>query len=141
MESKFFNDPAKALEVFVETFKRAAQNEEILESIHSMNDLINFDLSKSDPSILFYLDTRDGQRVAAAGHLDDVRADVTLALTADTAHKAFSNKLNPVMAVATGKMKARGNQVTLLRLAPLLALITPIYNQVLIDCGLEEIKL
>ncbi len=140
MESKYFDDPAVALDVFVETFARAAKDEEVLKSIETMDELVYFDLTKSDPSIAFHLDTRDGKRIIAVGNPQGERPDITLSLSVDTAHKAWSDQINPVMAVATGKMRAKGNQVTLLKLAPLLKLITPIYNQVLDDRGLSHIK-
>lgn len=141
MESKYFDDPAVALDVFLETFTRASQDEAVLKSIETMDELVYFDLTQSDPSLAFHLDTRDGKRIAAIGNPSDARPDVTLSLSVDTAHKTWSDELNPVMAVATGKMRAKGNQITLLKLAPLLKLITPIYNQVLDDHGLSSIKL
>jgi putative sterol carrier protein len=46
-----------------------------------------------------------------------------------------------MMAMATGKLKAKGSTSKLLKLAPLLKGISIIYNQVLTEKGLGDIKL
>lgn len=141
MNSKYFDNPSVLVDVFVETFERAAQDATILKAIEAMNHLIFFDMTQSDPSIYFHLDARDGVRKSRPGWLEDDRPDVTVALSVDTAHQVWSNVINPIMAVATGKMRALGEPLTLLWLAPLLGLITPIYNQVLDEKGLSAAKL
>lgn len=140
MNSKYFKDPQTALEVFVETFQRLAADETIAQQMIGLNQLVYFDYTQDDPTTHFFVDARGGQVKVGAGQPPEPPA-VTMINSVDVAHQSWSNKLNPMMAMATGKIKARGSAAALLKLAPLLKRIAPVYNQVLDEKGLSEIKL
>ncbi len=140
MASKYFNDVNQAVEVFVETFRRAAAQPEVAATVADLNQLVYFDYTQDDPAASFHMDTRGGANIVEAGAPAD-RPDVTMINSLDTAHKSWSNKLNPVVAMATGQIKAKGSATGLLKLAPLLKHIGPIYEQVLEEKGLGAIKL
>ncbi len=140
MKSKYFDDPAIALDVFVETFQRVAADPELSATIGKLNQMVVFDYSQDDPSLVFFVDSRGGNILVQAGRPQDQPA-VTMVNSVDVAHQAWSNKLNPMVAMATGKLKAKGSASALLGLAPLLKKIAPIYNQVLADKGLGDKRL
>lgn len=140
MKSKYFDDPALALSVFVETFRRVAADAELSPAIAKLKQMVVFDYSQDDDSLVFYVDGRGDGILVEAGRPADPPA-VTMVNSVDVAHQAWSNKLNPMVAMATGKLKAKGSASALLGLAPLLKKIAPIYNQVLEDKGLGDKKL
>ena len=135
MKSKYFSDPAQVLEIFVETFRRAGQDPQIAGVVGQLKQLVCFDYSQDDPGIVFFVDARQGRLEVAAGPPPD-KADVTIFSGVDTGHKAWSNQLNPMMAMATGQIKAKGSATALLKLAPVLKLIAPVYKATLAERGL-----
>ena len=135
MKSKYFSDPAQVLDVFVETFRRAGLDPQIAGIVGQLNQLVCYDYSQDDPGIVFYMDSRGGKMEVEPGPPPD-KADVTILSGVDTGHLAWSNQLNPTIAMATGKIKAKGSAMALLKLAPVLKLMAPIYKQVLAEKGL-----
>ena len=140
MKSKYFDDPKVALEVFIETFQRAGDDPAIREPMLGLNQLVAYDYTEDDPVLYFWVDARGGDVTIGSGQPPG-KPDVTMVNSVDTAHQAWSNKLNPMMAVATRKIRPKGSATSLLKLAPLLKKIAPIYNTVLEEKGLSHIKL
>jgi putative sterol carrier protein len=58
-----------------------------------------------------------------------------MSLSADDAHRSWSDKLNPVMAITRRKIRVKGSATGLLKLAPKLKKVAVIYNKVLTDLG------
>ncbi len=140
MNSKYYSDPAVALDALSETFQRVVQDPDISESLKGLNQLAAFDYTQDDPSLFFWMDARGGQVSVGTGQPAEAPT-VTMVSSLDVAHQSWSNKLNPMMAIATRKIKPKGNATSLLKLSPLLKKIAPIYNQVLDEKGLGDIKL
>lgn len=140
MASKYFSDVNQAMDLFVETFRRAAGQPEIADQVASLNQLVYFNYTQDDPAASFFVDARGGEIKVEAGAPAD-RPDVAILTSLDNAHKSWSNKLNPVVAMATGQIKAKGSASALLKLAPLLKHIGSVYEQVLEEKGLAAIKL
>ena len=136
MGFKSFPDGATALAGCVETFKRAAEVPEIRNAVLDLNQLVMFDYTQDDPAAAFFVDGRGGQVTVGSGKPEE-KPDVTIITGLDTAHKAWSNQLNPMMAMALGQIKAKGSASSLLKLAPVLKLLAPIYNQTRADQGLK----
>lgn len=135
MGFKSFPDAATAQAVFVETFRRAADDPQIRAVVGALNQVVFFDYSQDDPSIGFYLDARGGEVKVGEGRPEE-KPEVTIMSGVDTGHKAWSNQLNPMMAMALGQIKAKGSATGLLKLAPALKMLEPIYKQVRADRGL-----
>ncbi|MFH1058465.1 MAG: SCP2 sterol-binding domain-containing protein [Pseudomonadota bacterium] len=136
MGFKSFPDAATAQAVFVETFRRASDDAQIRAAVLELNQVVFFDYSQDDPLVTFYVDARDGELKVGEGRPEEKPA-VTILTSIDTGHKAWSNQLNPMMAMAMGQIKAKGSATSLLKLAPVLKLIEPIYKQVRADKGLS----
>ncbi len=135
MKSKHFNDPATAVEVFVETFRRAVDDAQIAGIVGQLKQLVYFDYTQDDPQVSFHVDARGEAIQVVAGAPAD-SPDVTIIAGVDIGHQAWSNQLNPVVAMATGRIKSKGSAAALLKLAPVLKLIAPIYRQVLASKGI-----
>lgn len=135
MGFKNFPDAATAQAIFVETFRRAADDAQIRAVVAELNQVVFFDYSQDGPGVGFYLDTRGGEVKVGDGQPGE-KPDVTIITGLDVAHKAWSNQLNPMMAMALGQIKAKGSATGLLKLAPALKLVEPIYKQVRSERGL-----
>ncbi|MDQ5986268.1 MAG: hypothetical protein CSYNP_01987 [Syntrophus sp. SKADARSKE-3] len=64
-----------------------------------------------------------------------------MSLSADDAHRSWSNKLNPVMAITRKKIRVKGSATGLLKLAPKLKKIAEIYEEILRKEGREDLIL
>jgi len=140
MNSKYYSDPQEALNVFIETFQEAVTDPLISDIVGKLNQLIYFDYTEDDPIISYYVDTRAGTIKIGPGKPSE-KPDVTIINSVDIAHQAWSNKLSPAVAMAMGKIKAKGSITALLKLTPLLKNICSHYNLVLDRRGLSGIKL
>ena len=128
------NEPVKA---FLELFNRALQDEELKQGLKKVNQLVWFDYTEDGPNCSFHVDSRGGQLLVAAGKPAEA-PDLTMSLSADDAHRSWSNKLNPVMAITRKKIRIKGSATGLLKLAPKLKKISVIYQGVLKDMGWED---
>jgi putative sterol carrier protein len=61
-----------------------------------------------------------------------------MSLSADDAHRSWSNKLNPVMAITRKKIRVKGSATGLLKLAPKLKKVAVIYEKTLTDLGMAD---
>lgn len=136
MKSKYFNDPATAVEAFVETFRRAAADPQIAGVMGQLKQMVYFDYTQDAPQVSFYVNAR-GQDIEVGAGAPAQRPDVTILAGVDVGHQAWSNQLNPVVAMATGRIKAKGSTAALLKLAPVLKMIAPIYLGVLAEKGIK----
>ncbi|MGA8833157.1 MAG: SCP2 sterol-binding domain-containing protein, partial [Desulfomonilaceae bacterium] len=118
-------------------FNRAKQGTELYEGLKKVNQFIWFDYTENGPNCSFYVDCRGGEVKVSPGKPDD-QPDLTMSLSADDAHRSWSNKLNPVMAITRKKIRIKGSATGLLKLAPKLKKVAMIYNVTLKDLGWES---
>ena len=83
------------------------------------------------------MDSRGGELKYGAGKPAG-EPDLTMSLSADDAHRSWSDKLNPVMAITRKKIRVKGSATGLLKLAPKLKKVAAIYMTVLKDLGWED---
>ena len=133
---EFWKDTKEPIDAFLKMFEGCMKDPEMSEGLKKVNQLILFDYTQDGPDCAFWVDTRGGKLSAGAGKPSD-KPDLVMSLSADDAHRSWSNKLNPVMAITRGKIKVKGSATGLLKLAPKLKKVAEIYNQVLKDTGQE----
>jgi len=63
------------------------------------------------------LDSRNGNLSVGPGKPAD-EPDLVMSLSVDDAHRSWSNKLNPVLAITRKKSRVKGSAIGLLKLAP-----------------------
>lgn len=134
---EYWKDTQEPIKAFIALFKEAAKDEELKKGLMKVNQLIWFDYTEEGPDCSFHVDSREGQLNVAAGKPDE-DPDLTMSLSADDAHRSWSNKLNPIMAITRKKIRVKGNATALLKLAPKLRKVAVIYNGVLKDLGWED---
>ena len=128
------NEPVQA---FVRLFQACLDNEELTAGLKKVNQLILFDYTENGPNCCFWMDSRNGVLSVGPGKPAEA-PDMTMSLSADDAHRSWSNKLNPVMAITRKKIRVKGSATGLLKLAPKLKKVAEIYEGVLKELGWED---
>jgi putative sterol carrier protein len=134
---EFWKDTKEPIDAFLKMFEKCMVDPELSVGLKKVNQLILFDYTQDGPDCSFWIDTRGGKLTAGQGKPSD-KPDLVMSLSADDAHRSWSNKLNPVMAITRGKIKVKGSATGLLKLAPKLKKVAEIYNTVLKETGLDD---
>ncbi len=134
---EFWKDEKEPISAFVKLFENSMKDEELMGGLKKVNQLIWFDYTQDGPNCSFWVDCRGGDVKVGAGKPDG-DPDLTMSLSADDAHRSWSNKLNPVMAITRKKIKVKGSATGLLKLAPKLKKVAVIYENTLKEMGMED---
>ncbi len=133
---EFWKDAKEPIDAFLKMFEKCMKDPELSAGLKKVNQVILFDYTQDGPDCSFWIDTRGGKLTAGPGKPAD-KPDLVMSLSADDAHRSWSNKLNPVMAITRGKIKVKGSATGLLKLAPKLKRVAELYNEVLTESGQE----
>ncbi len=134
---EFWKDAKEPIDAFLKMFEKCMKDPELSAGLKKVNQVILFDYTQDGPDCSFWIDTRGGKLTAGPGKPAD-KPDLVMSLSADDAHRSWSNKLNPVMAITRGKIKVKGSATGLLKLAPKLKRVAELYNEVLQESGQES---
>ncbi len=137
---EYWKDPKEVVTAVVKMFEECAKDPELLGGLKKVNQLILFDYTESGPDCSIWIDCRNDDFKVGGGKPSE-NPDLTMSLSADDAHRSWSNKLNPVMAITRKKIRVKGSATGLLKLAPKLKKVAVIYEKVLNDMGLGSISL
>jgi hypothetical protein len=131
---EYWKDEAEPIKAFIALVDAIIRDPELSESLKKVNQLIWFDYTESGPNCSFWVDCRGGNLKCGPGKPDG-SSDLAMSLSADDAHRSWSNKLNPVIAITRRKIRVKGSAVGLLKLAPKLKKVAVTYENVLRDLG------
>jgi len=134
---EFWKDPQEAVTAIKTMWEEIGKDEELRPAARKVNQLIVFDYTQDGPGCAVWVDCRNDGFTVGSGIPDGV-ADLTMTLSADDAHRSWSNKLNPVMAITLKKIRIKGSATGLLKLVPKLKKVAVIYNKVLTDLGMAD---
>ncbi len=134
---EYWKDETEPITAFLKLFEAAKSDAELSAGLKKVNQLIWFDYTENGPNCSFHVDCRDGKLEFAAGKPDEA-PNLIMSLSADDAHRSWSNKLNPVMAITRRKIRVKGSATGLLKLAPKLKKVAAIYEKVLREIGWED---
>ena len=134
---EYWKDQSEPIKAFLALFDEASKDADLSTGLRKVNQLIWFDYTQDGPDCSFHVDCRDGNISMGQGKPDG-DPDLIMSLSADDAHRSWSNKLNPVMAITRKKIRVKGSATGLLKLAPKLKKVAAIYNKVLADLGWED---
>jgi len=134
---EYWKNENEPIQAFIKLFQGAMADAELSSGLKKVNQLILFDYTEDGPNCSFWIDTRAGNLDVGPGKPSE-EPDMTMSLSADDAHRSWSNKLNPVMAITRKKIRVKGSAVGLLKLAPKLKKVAAIYAVVLKDLGWED---
>ena len=136
--SEYWKDVDELKTAFDELFKRMMEDPELAPKAEKLDQIVVY--KYHDPEIQYWWDLTGGKREVGTGEPPG-EFKVRMSLSADDAHRSWSNKLNPVMAITRKKIKVDGNATGLLKLQPLLKKVAVIYGSVLDDLGMSDKKL
>jgi len=131
---EYWKNPEEAVTAIKMMWDEIGKDAELREGARGVNQLILFDYTESGPDCAVWVDCRNGAYVVGSGKPSG-EPDLTMSLSADDAHRSWSNKLNPVMAITRKKIRVKGSATGLLKLVPKLKKVAVIYNKVLTDLG------
>ena len=134
---EYWKNENEPIQAFVKLFQAAMVDDELTSGLKKVNQLILFDYTEDGPNCSFWMDCRSGNLNVGPGKPSE-EPDMTMSLSADDAHRSWSNKLNPVMAITRKKIRVKGSAVGLLKLVPKLKKVAEIYVDVLKDLGWED---
>lgn len=134
---QYWKDTQEVVTAVLKLQEEVTKDPELLNSMKKVNQLIWYDYTESGPGCAVWVDCRGGKLEFGAGDPPD-KPDLIMSLSADDAHRAWSNKLNPVMAITRKKIRVKGSATGLLKLAPKLKKVAVYYEKVLRDLGWED---
>lgn len=134
---EYWKNPEETVTAIVRLFENVAKDPELREGMKKVNQLILFDYTEDGPGCAIWVDCRKGAYKVGTGKPPE-EPDLTMSLSADDAHRSWSNKLNPVMAITRKKIRVKGSATGLLKLAPKLKKVAVIYNQALKELGWSD---
>ncbi len=134
---EFWKDSQEAVTAVLKMHELLMEDAELVNSMKKVNQLIFYDYTESGPGCAVWVDCRGGKLAFGAGDPPD-KPDLTMSLSADDAHRAWSDKLNPVMAITRKKIRVKGSATGLLKLAPKIKKVAVYYNKGLRDLGWED---
>ncbi|MCE5212766.1 MAG: SCP2 sterol-binding domain-containing protein [Deltaproteobacteria bacterium] len=137
---EYWKDENEAINIFLKLFEECKKESDVFEGLKKINQLIWYDCTENGPNCSVWVDTRGGKLLAGPGKPAE-NPDLTLSMSADHAHKAWSNKASPIVAITTKKIRIKGNATSLLKLSPHLKKVAEIYNRVLEENSLSNLIL
>ncbi|MBU0991918.1 MAG: SCP2 sterol-binding domain-containing protein [Proteobacteria bacterium] len=136
--SEFWNNAEEVSTAITGMFEKTFADEAIKSKVASLNVMLAY--CYSDPDITIWFDSTDGKVAYGTGEPPG-KPHVKFTLSADDAHRVWSNKLNVMVSIAKRKIKLEGNATRILKLTPLLRTFALNYNEKLKEMGKESIIL
>ncbi|MCB9577298.1 MAG: SCP2 sterol-binding domain-containing protein [Polyangiaceae bacterium] len=129
-----FESRAQFEDVMQRLFERIMAAPQVAEPLNDTKLVVRF--RYPDLGSVLTFDFHDERAVFSTE--DSGSADVELIQSSDTAHEFWLGRLNAVRAIATGRVRARGDVSRALKLLPAIKPAFPIYEQVLAERGLSD---
>ena len=132
---EFWSSAEEVSKAVLGMMDRAYQDPGLKSKAAAINNLLVF--KYHDPDVKIWIDSRGGTLTYGTGEPPGV-PDVQMSLSADDAHRTWSNRLNVMVAMTKRKVVISGNATKILKLTPLLRKFTEAYNEVLKEMGKES---
>lgn len=134
--ASYFKDTDQLYRVLDAFFKRLAAKADVAEALLAGGFVLRF--RYTEPEGVVTIDLRKPPVTWAFGETD-LRPDLEMIQSADTAHLFWLGRLNIPIAIATRKVVSRGPVSKALKLLPAIKPAYPLYAQTLKDLGLESL--
>jgi len=116
-------------------FNMLAKDENIAKKLLASKLTIRF--KYHDPDVCIYIDC-SGDEIKVKVNDYDSPAEVEMEMSADIAHKFWFGKVNLMMALTRGQMKAKGPVPKILKLLPVIKPAYSLYPKYLKENGYEK---
>lgn len=134
---EYWKDAMQAVTMFQKLWIEVIKDPELGPSVKKLDSLMVFDYSEDGAGAKLWVDLRGGKGDTGIGEPPDT-PNLTLSTSADLGHKAWSNKLNAVVAITRKQVRVKGSATGLLKLAPKAKLTAAIYEKVLAANGMAD---
>ena len=132
-----WKDTQEAVTTIVKLWEETFKDPELSQALKKINQMVLFDFRESGPDCAVWIDLRGGNLETGGGIPKDT-PDLVMSTSADNAHKIWMSKMNPTVALGTGKIKVKGSPIGLLKLAPKMKKVTGLYTKVLMENGMSD---
>lgn len=133
-----FANAEELYKVYKLTIEKVQQDKELVNKLANANLVTGMQISNLDAYITIIC--KDGQVVAEYGPPTQ-KIDVTTIQNDDTFYKFWQGKVNLMMAMAKGQVKARGAVTSILKLLPRITPCYALFVQSLRELGREDLIL
>lgn len=132
----YYKDTEQLYEILGEFFNYLKENPEIGPKVIQSGLIIQF--KYEDPDGIIYIHCPNNQIII--GENLEIKPDVEMFMKADTAHKLWLGKVNLMVALTKGDIKAKGPIPKIMKLLPIIKGAYAIYKDFLKQKGLEELS-
>jgi putative sterol carrier protein len=122
----YFDDAQAVYDRLGRLLQEAAADEELGPRLQELDAVLQYRLRNPDSQVTLQLKA-DGDRAVELGPTQ-LKADLVIGMDADTAHELWTGELNPTVALAKGRMLAKGPVSKILRLVSLSGPLTERYR-------------
>lgn len=128
-----FASEQEVYETLGRLFQELMDDPELGERFRQADTIVRYEYTEPDSVITVMLRDTDGDRVILGE--TDVEPEVTMMMSADTAHRFWLGEVNVTVALARGQIKAKGPVAKILKLVPLAKPAFPRYAAQLEEQG------
>ncbi len=132
-----FKDADEVYATLGKLFLDLAADEEMSERFRQANTIVRYQHSDPDSAITVRL--QPGEPVEVDLGESEMEPQVTMTMSADTAHRFWLGQVNVTVALARGEIKASGPVAKILKLVPLTKPVFPRYKAQLLAQGRADL--
>ena len=134
----YFSDAQEVYDTLCTLFSEiTSDGDELAPQFRSADTIVRYEYSDPESAITVRLDEGEGERVVFGE--TDLEPEVTMRMSADTAHRFWLGDVDLTRALARGEITASGPVAKLLRLVPLAKPAFPRYRRQLVEQGRTDL--
>ncbi len=132
-----FKDADEVYATLGKLFLDLAADQEMSERFRQANTIVRYQHSDPDSAITVRL--QPGEPLEVDLGESEMEPQVTMTMSADTAHRFWLGQVNVTVALARGEIKASGPVAKILKLVPLTKPVFPRYKALLLAQGRADL--
>ncbi len=133
----YFADSQEVYDTLGKLFVEIANDDELAPKFRRANTIVRYQYSEPDSAITVRL--QEGEPGDVDFGESEMEPEVTMTMSADTAHLFWLGQVNVTVALARGEIKAKGPVAKILKLVPLAKPVFPRYKAQLEEQGREDL--
>ena len=129
-----FKDTEHFYSVLVPFFHRLKDHPEMGPKVLASGLIIKFEYREPDAVIMIHCPNSE----IIQGDREDIKQDVTMSMTAETAHKFWLGNVNLMLAITKRQIVAKGPIAKIMKLLPIIKNSYDMYKDYLREIGMED---
>ena len=131
-----FNDDRQVYAILGRLFQELLADAALAPQVQRLNGVVQF--QHRNPNATITIKAVKGEEPVVDLGASDLRADLVVVMDADTAHAFWLGRVNAMLALSKGQIKAKGPVDKVLRLIALVKPVHKRYAQLLVELGAAE---